>query len=103
MWESQFIQAFFSVPMVCFVLGIAIVIYVVRNILEKTIPSLKTATWFQEIVLPYSPILVGILLAISMKNYAFPMMTLSGRALSGLIGGAFSDFAYNKIKIVLAA
>ncbi len=86
-------DTFANTQTIIFCLGVGLIIYMVRTLLEYQWPSLKTNRWWREIALPFSPILLGIALTLLAKNFPFPAMVQQGVAHSSL----YSKFTYGGI------
>ena len=78
---DQFVSQFFTIPTLAFSVGVAIIVYFIRKILEVAFKNVKNATWWTDIVLPALPIAIAVLIASFAKKYPFP--TLFSSSLSG--------------------
>ena len=104
------LQVLLSWQFVFFGLAVATVIYAFRLIVEYLATVLKkdlsTSHLWNNLVLPFAPIFVGVLAAIVLKKFPYPGFTpdasgivLRGdRIIFGLVGGTFSTLMYRVVK-----
>jgi len=94
-----------------FTLAVFIFSLFLRRTLEALFPSLSPKTpltraqrvW-EEVVLPSTPVLMGIILAVVVKSWLFPpsIVTPGSRAVYGAVCGFFSTWGYRIIKAVVS-
>lgn len=97
---DEVFQTFFSAQTIFLCLGIYVITFVMRKVIETWKPKVRFNRWWREIFVPIGPIVNGALLGL-MKNIAWPDMlgeSLGGRMLYGAICGLFSAFIYNRIR-----
>lgn len=93
-------QTFFSAQTIFLCLGVYVIVYVQRKIIETWKPKIKFNRWWREIFVPIGPIAVGAALGL-MKNLVWPDIlgeSVGARILYGAVCGLFSAFIYNRIR-----
>ena len=103
---DQVIEVFFSAQTLLLCLGVYVMTYVVRRVVETIVPGLQMNRYWREIFLPLGPIANGALLGLVMKTFVFPDLvngSLSGRIVYGSVCGLFSAFMYNRVRSWLAS
>lgn len=93
-----------------FTLAIFIFSLLIRRMLEAAFPTLTDATpmnfsqrFWEEVLLPSLPVLVGALFALLVKNWPYPkaMIPTGPRVIYGVVCGFFSTWAYRVLKAIL--
>jgi hypothetical protein len=92
-----------------FAMIVNIISGILRKISEVVSPSLKDSSFiksriWRELILPTLPILVGALLAASMKSFPYPSVfaaSLAMRTIYGVLAGFFSTWAYRIVKTLV--
>lgn len=86
-----------------FVLGlfVYVVVFAIRTILEKTLPSVAGSMVWRDIVLPTVPSLIGLIVAL-VPSYPVPApFSSGGRPFYGIVVGFLSAWIYRVFKAVL--
>jgi len=84
-----------------FCLGVYVVTYFIRTVVEALWKGAKTSTLWYELFLPLGPICTGVILALSSKAFPFPMEiaeTAMGRLMYGGVCGLMSGWIYNRLR-----
>lgn len=107
------LQVLLSWQFVLFGLAVAMIMYVIRivaeyiaEVLHKNLGSSKL---WNELILPITPILLGLIGAILLKTFPYPGFTPDAaghfargdRMIFGLVAGGFSTIMYRVIKSLL--
>lgn len=98
---DQLFELFFSPQTILICLGIYVITFVVRRVVETTWPKVKVNRYWREIFVPIGPIVNGAVLGYCMKAFTWPEMvgtSVGGRILFGSVCGLFSAFLYNRIR-----
>lgn len=100
---SNILVILISWQFLLFSIGVFAIIFVFRTLLETSFPSLNTNRIWQKAVLPISPFIVGCIIALIAKNYAYPdnLSSELERFFFGLIAGMFSGISYQIVKGLL--
>lgn len=97
---TSLIQAIW--PTVLFSLGVYGLLFVLRLIVERSIPRLKMDGnyYWREVVLPVLPFLLGGLVGALLSAYPYPegIGSCMARALYGAVCGLFSGVVYRVVK-----
>jgi hypothetical protein len=99
-------QAFLSSQFLFFCLGIASLTFVIRKIVDYflTLKGLKNNSFWNELLLPIMPVVLGVLCAYFAKKYPFTdvfAVSTSSRMNFGLVAGLLSGLVYRIIKGVM--
>ena len=94
------IDLILSFPFVLISLGISAIVFVFKTIGEEVFEDLLLSHWWNKVILPILPILVGAILGLSCKAYSFPegVTGYSGRCLFGIVAGLASSSIYTILK-----
>ena len=94
------LSALFSWQFLLFSLGIAVLVWFIRTILEYYLPSLMSSKFYNDLVLPLSPTLLGGIVALFATKYAYPdgLSSTIGRLFFGLVAGTLSSTVYRVVK-----
>ena len=98
---DQLFDVFFSPQTIMLCLGIYAATFMVRRIVETTWPKIGTKLYYSKILLPGTPLVIGMALGFFMKDFGWPEMvgtSAGGRMLFGVICGLLSAGAYNRIR-----
>jgi hypothetical protein len=97
------LSVFLSWQFIMFSLGIYVITWMMRTLLEYRFPKVITSKFYSEIVLPFTPVLVGAVVAFFATQYAYPagISFLSGRLVFGATTGMFSGLIFRVIKSML--
>lgn len=99
-------QAFFSPQFLFICLGIFALTYVLRVVVQGLWKGAKKNHYWNELVLPLSPIITGGLLGLAAKTFVWPDIaskTMLGRVLYGAVAGLLSAFVYGRVRSFLKA
>jgi hypothetical protein len=94
-------QVFFSAQTILLCLGVYVVTFMVRRVVETVWPKVKFNRYWREIFVPIGPIVNGGLLVLVMTTWVFPEVvgeSVSGRVVYGAVCGLFSAFMYNRVR-----
>jgi len=94
---SQILTQFFSLPTVVFTLGIGAIVWVIRRVLQTSIPALRARIWWTEVFLPVAPPIIGVVIAYFATGYPYPEIfskSTSAHLFFGLVCGFFSSKLY---------
>jgi hypothetical protein len=97
------LSVFLSWQFIMFSLGIYVITWMMRTLLEYKFPKVITSKFYSEIILPFTPVFVGAIVAFFATQYAYPagIGTLSGRLLFGSVSGLLSGTLFRVIKAML--
>jgi|ERR1700722_12203895 len=97
------LNALLSWQFILFSLGIFAIIWTFRTVVEFAIPKVVGKTWWEKLVLPILPLVLGLVIAKFAVNYAYPdgLSSFAGRELFGLVAGMFSGLIYQVVKGML--
>lgn len=102
---DQAFQVFMSWQTAVLCLGIYVITYVIRTVLEFSFPNVKNSKWWTELFLPLGPIGTGALLGAFAVKFPWPVIIdgavqaeLSARLMYGMICGLTSGWAYNRLR-----
>ena len=92
-----------SFPFVLLSLGVSAIVFVFKTIAEEVVEELVISHWFQKVVLPVLPVLIGALLGLLCKAYTYPegVSGYSGRCIFGIVAGLASSSIYTIVKQTL--
>jgi hypothetical protein len=98
------LQALLSWNFFLFAIGIAILVFIFRTVIEHIFPMIMNRKVYSEVFLPIFPPSLGALVAFLATNYAYPnnMSSLSDRLIFGAVAGAFSGLAYRVVKSTIS-
>lgn len=93
----------FSWQFILFSLGVFVVTWVVRTIVEFIFPKADGNRFWEKLCLPLMPVVTGSLIGYFATTYAYPagLATTSGRLLLGSVAGLFSSSIYQVAKGML--
>lgn len=97
-------EGFFSPQVLFFCLFVWGIALVLRRIAESLFKTLKRKKYWNELLLPMLPVLVGVLTAFMAKQYPYPPpfnASLSARLFFGFVSGGASGYIYRIIKAFL--
>lgn len=104
------LTAIFSWQTVLFGLGIFVITFVIRTIVEYFIPSslVYTSKWgklWNKLILVLMPVFIGAVIALIAQGYPYPdgLITLPARLIFGSVVGSFSGLLYQIVKGMLKA
>jgi hypothetical protein len=94
------LSALFSWQFLLFALGIAVLVWFVRTILEYYSPSILSKKFYNDLVLPLSPTVLGGVVALFATKYAYPdgLSSTIGRFFFGVVAGTLSSTVYRVVK-----
>lgn len=97
------LSVFLSWQFIMFSLGIYVITWMMRTLLEYKFPKIIVNKFYSEIVLPFTPVIVGAMVAFFATQYAYPpgISALSGRLVFGATTGMFSGLIFRVIKSML--
>lgn len=98
---DEVFQTFFSAQTILLCLGVYVITFVIRRVVETVWPKVKFNRYWREIFVPIGPIVNGAILGLVMKTWVFPEIvgeSRSGRMVYGAVCGLFSAFLYNRIR-----
>jgi hypothetical protein len=100
---SNILAILISWQFLLFSIGVFAIIYILRTILETAFPSITTNRIWEKAILPISPFVIGCVIALIAKNYAYPdnLSSELERFFFGLIAGMFSGTSYQIVKGLL--
>ncbi len=86
-------------------LGIFMLTYGIRKVVETAWAGAKTNKWWTEVFLPMGPVGTGVILAFVAKSYAWPDLVQDpwSRAFYGGACGMASGWVYNRFRSILKA
>jgi hypothetical protein len=86
-----------------FSLGIYVIIWLFRTIIEYVITNITKSNLWDKLILPISPPTIGALSAFFIKQYPYPdgIASTDARILFGLVAGFFSGTLYLVLKGML--
>jgi hypothetical protein len=89
-------------------LGLAIYVmsFGLRRVVETGWSGAKKNKWWNEVVLPLTPVALGILLALVAKKFPWPMPvsgSFSARAMYGVACGVFCGWLYSRVRSFMKA
>lgn len=97
------LSVFLSWQFIMFSLGIYIITWMMRTLLEFKFSKVITNKFYSEIILPFTPVIMGGLVAFFATQYAYPtgISSISGRLVFGATAGMFSGLLFRVIKSML--
>jgi hypothetical protein len=97
------IAAVFSWNLLLFALGVFVMTWVIRTVVEYFIPKAVDAKLWQKLVLPLLPVVLGTAIGFFAKMYPYPdgLTTLVARLMFGGVGGMFSGLVFQIAKGML--
>ena len=98
------IERFANWQTALFCLGVYIIVQGLRALFETIIKTLKTNYYWNDLALPWSPVLLGLGIAMLCKYYPFPdgIVSLSARCLYGMVCGFVSTTVYRNVAAAIA-
>ena len=100
---DQALNAFLSWQFILFSLGIFVVTWVIRLVVEYLLPKAVNNKFWEELCLPLMPVGTGLTIAYFASKYPYPdgLTALSGRVIFGLVAGFLSATIYKVVKGML--
>lgn len=98
---DEVIQTFFSAQTILLCLGVYVITFVTRRVVETVWPKVKFNRYWREIFVPIAPIANGAILGLVMKTWVYPDIvgtSWGARMMYGAVCGLFSAFLYNRIR-----
>lgn len=101
------LQIFLSWQFLIFGVGVCAVVFVLRKVAEYSLanwkPLMKESKLWNELLMPISPIFVGVIGALAIRSYPYPNNLTSGgsRFIFGLGAGLLSTVLYRLITAVI--
>lgn len=88
-----------------FCMGIFLLTYTIRKVVETAWAGAKTNKWWTEVFLPLGPVATGVILAFWAKSYAWPDIVKDpwSRAFYGAVCGLSSGWVYNRFRSIMKA
>lgn len=105
MSDSSF-NAFMTWQTVLFCLGIGVLVFVLRTLVEAFWQGAKTNLYWREVALPIGPVATGCLLVVVMHSFPFPLPiqdTLAGKLFYGGLCGMSSAWVFGRFRSFLNA
>lgn len=102
---GSFTEVFLSTQTIFLCLGVYMLTFVIRRIVESTQPKVKSNRYWREIFVPIAPIANGIILGL-VSTLASPDVvgeSVFGRVLYGATCGLFSGWAYGRVRSFLTS
>lgn len=92
-------------PLLLFCFLVFVITYVVRRVGEAVYPKLKVNHWWVELVMPTIPVILGVLSAILIKDFPFPIHepSVGMRVVLGTVGGFLSSYSFKFVRAVIKA
>lgn len=103
---DSIVQSFLTWQFIFFCLGISSVILVIRRFIDFYLkPTNKHYLFWEELVMPILPIMIGGFVGLFAAKYSYPdkFNAISDRVFYGLVGGLCSGFVYRLFKSILKA
>jgi uncharacterized membrane protein HdeD (DUF308 family) len=103
---TQLFSQFFSLPTAVFTVGIGLLVFGIRRIVETAAPRLKVNVWWSEVSLPLLPLVLAVVIAVAVSVYPYPdafAHSTLARFFFGLCTGGAADLFYAKVKRMVAA
>jgi len=97
------ISALFSWQFILFALGVSVVMWFLRTILEYIFPNIDKIKFWSELCLPLLPPTIGATVSYFATKYAYPdgLNSLSGRLLFGSVAGLLSGLIFRVVRGML--
>lgn len=97
------LQAFFSWQFILFALMIYGIVYGIRIVIEYYFKKFSLTHFYNEVFLPLSPMITGLVLALFATGYAYPagLSSFSGREMFGFVAGLTSTTIYRVLNSIL--
>lgn len=95
--STQLLTQFLSLPTLVFTLGLGVVILAVRRFVEGLSARVANSNWWNELLLPCIPVLLGGVIALAATMYPYPEVfakAASARFFYGVVCGFFSSKLY---------
>jgi len=100
------LEAIFSLEFLLFSLGISAVVAILRRLIEFFIldnPKFKltrTSVFWREVVLPSSPVIIGLIVTFFATDYPYPetLVSKSSQLMFGAVSGLTSGLVYRFLK-----
>lgn len=95
------VDLFFNLPTLIMCLGIYLITYLIRTIIETYWENSKDNKFWNHIFLPLGAICNGMIIGYFAKLFPWPMAigaSATGRVMFGGIAGMMSGFVYNRVK-----
>ena len=87
-------------------IGIYVLSFALRRVVETGWEKVKKNKWWNEVALPFTPIAIGILLALFAKKFPWPVPvkdSYSAKILYGLVCGVCCGWFYGRIRSFITA
>jgi len=100
---DSFAEVFLSTQTLLLCLGVYMVTFVIRRVIESVWPWIMSNHYWKELFVPIAPIVNGAVLGF-VKSFAWPdvvSQSLVARILYGATCGLFSGWAYNRVRSFL--
>lgn len=99
---NNLFDIFFTWNFLLLSLSISAIIFVIRTIIESKW-NLKENNLWNNVIIPISPILIGLLFGIIAIGFPYPVeiVKISGRICFGLVAGLFSGYTFRIMKSLL--
>jgi hypothetical protein len=93
----------FSWQFILFGLGVSVVMWFLRTILEYIFPTIDKIKFWSELCVPLLPPIIGATISYFATKYAYPdgLSSLSGRILFGSVAGLLSGLIFQVAKGML--
>lgn len=102
------LQILLSWQFILFGLAVAALVYVLRIVVEYVLISFnidpKIPKWWNDLVLPVLPVVLGPMCSIFIKTFPYPdgLITVGSRLIFGLVAGLLSTLLYRIVKALLS-
>lgn len=113
---EEVVTSFLSYKSILLTIAVVILTFFIRRIVETAVPSAKKAAhendpaktylnvfaeWWNKVILYAIPVLVGLVLAITVKELAPESLKTGGLSIYGAVVGWFSSFLYKVFRKVV--
>src|SRR5271165_793647 len=97
------IALLFSWQFILFALGVSVIMWFLRTILEYIFPNIDKNKFWSELCVPLLPPTIGAVISYFATKYAYPdgLASLSGRLLFGSVAGLLSGLVFQVAKGML--
>lgn len=101
------LQVLLSYQMIIFGLAVVAVVFVIRKIVEYIMetffPKGLTSHFYNDVILPIMPILLGVIAGIFFRKFPYPdgLTTFGDRIIFGMVAGLLSSLIYRVVKSLL--
>lgn len=101
----EIFDKFLTLPVLIFCIIVYLSTLFLRRVIELADPKVKNWSWWNVVILPFGPVGVGMIEALLISSYPFPLtLTVhgwSGRMFQGIICGCFAAGGYKIVKGVI--